>query len=129
MPQVSRRLLPRKTEEELLKQLNVVLAKISKTEEMNFFLGALFTKTERLMLAKRLAAVVLLQEELPDNDIAETLHLTRMTVSRIRYFFESRGQGYKVALIKIAREKELKVLKQILLKLVAYSIRAAGGRP
>lgn len=128
MPQVSRRKLPKKAEEELIKQLKTVLSKISKNEEMSIFLDALLTETEKLMLAKRLAIVVLLEEGLSESQIAETLHVTRMTVSRTRYYLESRGQGYKVALRKIAREKDLQLFKKILLRFVRYSTRAAGGR-
>jgi len=128
MPQVSRWKLTKETETELIKQLKLVLTKISKMEEMSFFLDAFLTETEKLMLAKRLAIVILLKEEVPESRIAETLHVTRMTVSRTRYFLEARGQGYKVALQKVAKEKELLALKIFLLKLVDYSIRAAGGR-
>jgi len=128
MPQVSRWKLTKETETELIKQLKLVLTKISKMEEMSFFLDAFLTETEKLMLAKRLAIVILLKEEVPESRIAETLHVTRMTVSRTRYFLEARGQGYKVALRKVAKEKELLALKIFLLKLVDYSIRAVGGR-
>lgn len=129
MTHVSRYRLSRRTEEKLLKTLHTVLAKISKQEEMEVFLGSFFSETERLMLAKRLGIVTLLDEGLPDSQIAETLHVTRITVAKMRYFLEARGQGYKVALMKIAREKDLQLLKQLLLKLARYSARAAGGRP
>lgn len=128
MPQVSRRKLTKETEAEVIKQLKLVLTKISKMEEMSFFLDTFLTETEKLMLAKRLTIVILLKEGIPESQIAATLHVTRMTVSRTRYYLEARGQGYGVALQKIAREKELLALKIILLKLVNYSIKAAGGR-
>lgn len=128
MPQVSRYKLNQEAEEELRNQLELVLTKISKAEEMKFFLEALLTKTEKLMLAKRLALVVLLQEDLSDSKIAEALHLTRITVSKMRYFLESRGEGYEIALRKIAQEKDLQQLKILLLKFIRYSAKAAGGR-
>lgn len=129
MTHVSRHKLSKQTEQKLLKTLYIVLAKISKLEEMETFLGAFFSETERLMFAKRLGVVTLLNEGLPDSQIAEALHVTRITVAKMRYFLEARGQGYKIALMKIAREKNLQLLKQLLLKLARYSIRAAGGRP
>lgn len=128
MPQVSRHKLSKKTEEELVKNLNLVLAAISKHEEMLIFLTALLTNTERLMLAKRLAIIVLIADGVSDSQIANMLHVTRMTVSKMRYFLESRGQeGYKIALSKIASDKRFQEFKKFLLALARYSIRAAGG--
>lgn len=129
MTHVSRYKLPKKTEETLIKNLNLVLSKISKQEEMEYFLNAFLTETEKLMLAKRLAVAVLLEEGIPESQIAETLHVTRITVAKMRYFLESRGQGYKVALQKIAREKDLQLFKKLLLELARQAIRSAGGRP
>lgn len=128
MPHVSRYKLPKKAEEKLIETLQLVFTKILRREEMDTFFNALLTKTEKLMLAKRLAIVVLLEEGLPESQIADSLHVTRMTVSRMQYYLESRGQGYKVALRKLAQEKQLEEFKKVLLSLLRYSLRAAGGR-
>lgn len=128
MPHVSRYKLPKKIEQELIKNLNLVLSTISKHEDMLTFLNALLTDTEKLMLAKRLAIIILISEGLPDSHIATKLNVTRMTVAKMRYFYEARGKkGYGVALSKIASDKRLQVFKTFLIKLAAYSIRAAGG--
>lgn len=127
MAQVSRNRLSKKAEKQLIDNLNLVLSTISKQEEMLMFLSAFLTDTEKLMLAKRLAIIVLLSEKLSDSEIARTLHVTRITVSKIRYFMEARGEGLGIALMKIAREKELQTFKRFLLSLARYSIRAAGG--
>jgi len=128
MTHVSRYKLPKRTEEKLIRNLNLVLSKISKHEDMTSFLGAFLTETEKLMLAKRLAIAVLLEEGLPESRIAESLHVTRITVAKMRYFLESRGQGYKIALQKISSEKDLQMFKSLLLQIASYSVRAAGGR-
>lgn len=128
MPQVSKYRLPKKTEKELIKSLNLVLSTISQHEEMLSFLTAFLTDTEKLMLAKRLAVIVLIADGIPDSQIANKLHVTRITVAKMRYFYESRGkEGYNIALNKIAHDKRLKAFKQFLLSLARYSIRAAGG--
>ncbi len=95
---------------------------------MHDFLLALLTPTERLMLAKRLAIIILIKEGLPESTIANTLHVTRVTVSRMQLFFEARGQGYEIALKKLDEEKALQEIKSLLIKLAAYTVRAAGGR-
>lgn len=128
MPQVSRHRLSKQIEEKLVKNLNLVLSAISKHEEMFTFLNALLTNTERLMLAKRLAIIVLITDGISDSQIANMLHVTRMTVAKMRYFLEARGQeGYRIALSKIARDKRFQEFKKFLLALARYSIRAAGG--
>ena len=108
MPQVSRNKLLPQSEKELTESLNLVLSNISKREEMLKFLNALLTDTEKLMLAKRLAIIVLVKEGLSDTDISNSLHVTRITVTKMRYFYESRAkEGYDVALSKIENDKLL----------------------
>lgn len=127
MPHVSKNKLNKNVEANLVYTLELVLAKLTKEEEIKGFLLSLLTPTERLMLAKRLTMIILLKEGLPDSHIAATLHVTRGTVSRMQLFLEARGQGYEFALKKLSDEKTMQDLKKILLKLTAYTIRAAGG--
>jgi uncharacterized protein YerC len=80
------------------------------------------------MLAKRLAIAFLLTEQVEETKIAETLHVTQATVSRMKLWLETKGAGYQQAIDKIKKQKTLEELKILALKLVNYSIRAAGGR-
>lgn len=129
MPQVSRIKLSKKTETQLIESLNLVLSSVSKQEEMYLFINSFLTDTEKLMLAKRLAIIILLSENLSDSQIANTLHVTRITVSKMRYYYEARGrEGFTIALSKIKTDKRLSSFKNILLSLAKYSIKAAGGR-
>lgn len=128
MPLVSKNKLPKRTETELLKNLNLVLTKIQSSDDMIVFLEALLTDTEKLMLAKRIAVIVLLEEGLPDSQIASILHLTRMTVLKMRYFYEARGRGLKIAVKKLDEQNQLESFKKFLISLIRYSARAAGGR-
>lgn len=127
MPHVSKIPLTYKAEKQLIETLNIVLTKISKSDDMQMFLLSLLTPTERIMLAKRLAIIVLIKEGLSESQIASSLHVTRITVSRMQLFLEARGQGYEIALKKLDEEKMLKEFKKLLLSLTKYSIRAAGG--
>jgi uncharacterized protein YerC len=95
---------------------------------MESFLDSLLTGTEKLMLAKRLAIVFLLEEGLTESQIAETLHVTRMTVEKMRYFYESRGEGYRHALKKLAQKKQREEFEKLFFKFVSYAAKAAGGR-
>lgn len=128
MPHISRKKLDKTAEHKLLQTLELVLAKITRVEEVDIFFLSLLTPTERVMLAKRLAIIILLNEGLPDSRIAEALNVTRITVSRLRYFSEARGEGYDLAIKILKNEKAMEDVKILLLKLAAYTARAAGGR-
>lgn len=127
MPHVSRHKLDRKTEKELIDSLNDVLASIGKGEEMIQFLDALLTSTEKVMLAKRLATIVLLEEGLTESQISDILHVTRATVAKMQLFYEARGQGFKIGIKKLDEKKKLEVFKKFLISLARYSIRATSG--
>lgn len=127
MPHVSKRKLKPQTEKELTRTLEIVLSGIKAKEEMNLFLLSILSDTEKVMLAKRLAIVVLLKENIPESTIADILHVTRETVARLRYSLELRGQGYEIALKELEKENILKQFKKVLISLARYSIRAAGG--
>lgn len=127
MPHVSKNSLSRKAEESLIQTLELVLARLSKEEEIKGFLLSLLSPTERLMLAKRFAIILLLRENLSDLEIAQSLHVTRETVSRMKILSELKGQGYQAAFVKMQDEKLVQDLKSMLLDLARYSARAAGG--
>ena len=127
MPQVSRIKLDKKAEKQLIDTLELIFSKVSKKDEMNSFLSSLLTPTEKLMLAKRIAVVVLLNEGLNDSQIASSLNITRITVSKMRYFIEARGDGYKIVHKVLRNENLLKEFKNVLVKLVNYTVRASAG--
>lgn len=128
MPHISKNKLSNKVEDDLSDTLDLILSNLNKKESVRQFLLALLTPTERVMLAKRLAIIILLNEGFPESHIAQTLHVTRITVSRLQFFLEARGQGYEEAFGILKKEDDLKQLKSTLLNLVEYTVRAAGGR-
>lgn len=81
MPHLSRRKLDPKVEKELNTLLEYTLGHL-KPKEAQKLLESLLSRTEKLMLAKRVAAVVLLDEGLPESQIAETIKLTPDTISQ-----------------------------------------------
>lgn len=127
MPHVSKIKLNNKNQKALINNFELILTKISKSDDMRYFLASLLTPTEKLMFAKRIAIVILLKEGVSESNISNALHVTRVTVSRMQYFVESRGQGYEVALKVLEKEKLMKEFKKVLLALANYSARAAGG--
>jgi len=128
MPHLSRFKLNKKAEDELIKNLELILAKLSKEEEMKEFLLSLLTSTERLMLAKRLAMAVLIKEGVAESHISDTLHVTRETVSRMQLFLEARGKGYESAFKKLRNDKLLREFKSFLIDLVKYVAFASHSK-
>ena len=127
MPHVSQRILDQRTKKKITDTLELVLGKCNKIE-INNFLFSLLSDTEKLMLAKRLAIVILLREGIDHSSIAETLSVTRETVSRMELASMKRSQGFELAFIKIEEDDAMKEVKKFLIGLASYSIKAAGGR-
>lgn len=127
MPQVSKIKLDKKAEQKLIRLMGLILVKIKTDHQMESFLLSFLTPTEKLMLAKRLVAIILIREGIPHSNISSSLHLTRATIARLELFSEARGQGYEVAIKILKKERIFEEVRKGLLKLVGYSIRAAGG--
>jgi Trp operon repressor len=127
MPHVSKSRLSKIAEEDIKQTFSLVLSNITRDDETNEFLNSLLSPTEKLMLSKRLAIVLLLDENISTSQIAATLHVTRETVSRIELLYQVKPEGYKTALNKINNQKIITELKKSLLKLTNYTLRAAGG--
>lgn len=126
MPHISRVDIDKRLEAELFESLETALGKLSKTE-MKEFLFSFLSPTEKLMLAKRLAIIILLKENVSATNIASTLHVTMETVVRTRMKSELSKEGYEIALKKIENEKFINDFKDTLLKIAGYTVRAAGG--
>jgi hypothetical protein len=54
--------------------------------------------------------------------------MTRITVTKMRYLYQSQGEGFKIALGKLEEQKQLESFKKFLNSLARYTVRAAGGR-
>jgi len=76
MPHVSQRILDSRTKRQIQQTFELVLGKMNK-DETNIFLFSILSETERLMLAKRLAIAVLLNEGVDQSSISEALCVTR----------------------------------------------------
>jgi len=128
MTQVSLQPLDKESEEKIIQTFHLILSHITQKEDMQSFLFTFLAPTEQLMLAKRLMVFLLIQEGYSDNDISAILHMTRMTIARLRYYIESRGEGYQVAWKIMQNEKLLAQIKGLLGDFAGYAARAAGGR-
>jgi Trp operon repressor len=82
MTHISKRALSPKVTAQLFAQL-AKLVSVARKADADGVLAGLLSPAERIMLAKRFATVIMLNEELPQSTIATRLDLSRSTVAHI----------------------------------------------
>jgi len=127
MPHLSQKELDPKTKKVIIKTFEMVLGKMNR-DETNEFLFSILTQTERTMIAKRLAIILLLQEGIDDTDISESLGVTRVTVNRMQLYLQLRPKGFEIASKKIREDKIMQEIKKELVSFVSYALNASAGR-
>jgi len=100
MPQISKVPLPREVEKRIRTAFKESLTRISSGSEMEKYIFDLFTPTEQVMFAKRLAIAALLTKNFPYKEISDKLRVSTATVARINLWLRSSGSGYRRAVEK-----------------------------
>ncbi len=95
MTHISKKDLGRELEAALIGSFDAALVGSAKDRILSEFLQIILTRTERIMLAKRLVAHYLIAKDYPDSQICTGLGLSAMTVWRLR--IEHREAGPKLA--------------------------------
>lgn len=88
MPHVSKRFLERKQFLQIHRELFKTITQLSRAGKTSLGLGELFTKTEKIMLAKRLAIVFMLDRNESIYAIGQILKVSPSTVARISVKYE-----------------------------------------
>ena len=128
MTQVSKRKLDSKIEKELLDSLSYIIKELKTKEDVDKFISSALTKTERLMIAKRVLTAFLLQNNIEDKKISTTLKLTAATITRLKMWINLNRAGFDLVFKKLAKKDKEDIAKQILYKILNYSLNAAFGR-
>lgn len=105
MPHVSKNKLDQKTLYQISERLFSAIKHLKHEREVSQFFNDLLTKTERIMLAKRLAIVVMLEAHYPFKIISKALRVSEATVSNMRDRFDRGGDGYRLVFRRLEREK------------------------
>lgn len=103
-------------EGELFTQLVKVLTRV-KEKEGNDFLRAFFTDEERVMLAKRIAVVGMLRDDISTYRITQALKMSSSTVARMKREYEAGrydALAHTLGTSKREREEFWKTLEVIL---------------
>lgn len=122
MPHVSAKVLPDKTLVFLERRLFHALADNNTKGKQRVF-GELFTKTERVMLAKRLEMILLIEHGVSTYHISKTLRVSPSTVARFEQAF---AQGkYTRTRMWLGTQHFASDILQLLLELAAVPVKAS----
>jgi Trp operon repressor len=123
MPHISPKELQKDHLKSLYSNFVKILDRASKDSKSHIFLNEFLTRTEKIMLAKRLAVIYMLSKGIPEVKIANSLRMSPATISR----FSSRIDiGKYEHTLKIFTQD--KVFLNILEKLLRAGLPPITGR-
>ena len=91
MPHISSKKLNERLLEKLLNQFFSTIQKSSDNRTFKYVGSELFTYTEKIMLAKRLSAILLVDKGLPQHVVAKELQMSVSTITKISLKIEKGG--------------------------------------
>lgn len=106
MPQVSKKYLRPWVEKRMGEVLEKTLSRSRRHTEVQELLQDILTPTERIMVAKRLAAAILLLKDYDYRQICHVLKISSSTVLSVFKQLNIAGQGYRRAATQIAHDRE-----------------------
>ncbi|MBI3290630.1 hypothetical protein HYZ78_04540 [Candidatus Microgenomates bacterium] len=123
MPHLSKRRVDLKTQRLLIDALNSLFSNLNKNDSAKV-LSALLTRTEKLMIAKRIGASLLLSEKMTEVEISEALKLSTATVSKFNLIIRAGNQQtWNFILKKLERWHNFAVLKEGLKEAGLYALK------
>lgn len=108
MTQISRRPVEKDVYYSIRDDFLWILAALRTTDEVKAFFYDFFTKTERVMLTKRLAIALMIHEGYRYEDIRFILHVSTSTINRVANWLDTGGEGVKKVLDKLIQEEKMK---------------------
>ena len=97
-----------------------VLQSIRNPQDVKAFYYDFFTKTERLMFAKRLAVAMMLYQNFSYDEIVYILHVSTSTINRVSEWLDKGGEGTKKLLKKRIQSEEMEVFWKKIEKTLQY---------
>lgn len=128
MPQISKRKLDEKIKKDLLDSFSYIIKELKTKGEVDEFLSSSLTDTERLMLSKRVVTAYLLRNKVEEIKIGRALKLTPATITRMKMLINLKPIGFDLAFNKLDKKSKEDITKQILLKLLDYTIKVSFGK-
>lgn len=107
MSQISRRIISKEVADRIFEVFIKCFIKIRNVEDANKLADDLFSPTEKVMLAKRLAIAFLLMKGYEYREIRELLKVSTNTIAAISLALNHGSGGYQNILNRISREEGL----------------------
>lgn len=118
MPHVSSKKLNSRLLEKLSGKLLAVLGQAQNKKLLSVVTNELFTRTEKVMLAKRLAIILMLANNIPQHRVVEILKVSPTTVSKTSLGIDI---GKYTAILKISKKEKIDLEKLV------WNILTIGG--
>ena len=118
MPHISSKKLDHSLTEKLFGKLLTIFGQARDKEALSLVMNELFTSTEKIMLAKRLAIVLMLASRTPQHRVVEILKVSPTTV--VKTSLEIEIGKYKT-ILKISKKEKVDIEK------IVWNILTVGG--
>ena len=120
MAQVSRRYIKPKVGEKIQNLLIDCIQRCNDQKTTVSFIESLLTDTEKTMLAKRIAIVLMILKGVDYEKIDNTLMVSKATIWRVKIWLDAKGSGFRSLLNEVLKhdaekdsEKEFRLDKAI----------------
>lgn len=118
MPHISSKKLDSKLSEKIFDKLLVVLGQAQNKNLLSLVVNELFTHTEKIMFAKRIAVILMLDNNIPQHRITELLKMSPSTIAKMSLKIEV---GKCDAILKVSKRGKIDIEKLV------WNILTAGG--
>lgn len=122
MPHVSKKFLQKEIYNEIYNTFIELLASLKSKKESKSLIDNVLTKTERLMIAKRIAVISMLVDDESYYKIAEKLKISPSTAARLAWDYESNQFSF---IVKKLQDRDSVFFN---LKKVLSSLPSRGGK-
>ena len=106
MPQISKRYVKPAVKEKIDNLFIECIAECKNQKEAANFINVLLTKTEKTVIAKRVAIALMLTKGYTATEIDEKLKVSQATVYTVKYWLEDKGSEINTILSNIAKRDE-----------------------
>lgn len=107
MPQISKQFVKHNVQQKIEWLLKEVISRSRDQKETAELIEALLTKTEQVMIAKRLSIVLMLAKGCSIPEIESTLKVSRPTVYQSRRIIEGSGEKFQDMMKQIIQEDKV----------------------
>ena len=108
MPQVSKQFIKHNVQQKIEWLLKEVISRSQNQKETAELIDALLTKTEQVMISKRLSIVLMLVKDYPIPEIEETLKVSRPTVYQSKKIIDNCGAKFQKMIEVIIQEDKVR---------------------